>query len=64
MKLFKISNKNRFGTTFFFIHTHISTMQPIEMYAIKKRSNDNEPDTFNIYIKQNIVLFTIYRFTD
>jgi hypothetical protein len=42
VKLYKISNKNRFGTTLFFIHTNISAMQPVEMYAIKERSNDNE----------------------
>jgi hypothetical protein len=45
VKLIKISNKNRFGTTLFFIHTNISTMQPVEMYAIKKRSNDNEKNS-------------------
>ena len=36
MKLFIISNKNRFDTTLFFIHINISTMQPVEMYAVKK----------------------------
>ena len=53
MKLIKISNKNRFGTTLFFIHTNISTMQPVEMYAIKKRSNDNEKNSRVGYVIYN-----------